>query len=265
MLSQGDESLIYFGTSLILFFLTLLVSFIIYHQKRVMKKELEQRILNQNYQLKIIETKIQSQENERKQIAEDLHDDIAPFLLSVNMLVKIAKMKSVDEEQYDIHYKMEGMIDESILKIRKLSHTLHPAVLDAFGFKSAVEDMALKFKKTENILINYSFDSFEISFEHSKELALFRLLQELITNAIKHGGAKQFDILFIKNGENLFIDLIHNGGHYSNSDYQKDLKKNNGIGLLNIKERLEILNGTINYIINDLSKSAEIHLSIPLE
>ena len=265
MVQMGSEVLILLGTITLLFFIITLAVFVAFHQKRVLRKDIEQKEIEHQYQISLIETKIETQENERKQIAEDLHDEIAPMLATANLYVKVGLQSSVSEEQIQNQEAVREMIENAILRIRQVSHLLHPVVVDTLGLKVALEDIASKLNKTENVEMELVWEDTDFSLDKVNELALYRLLQELIMNALKHGQANKYKISFSRIDLTLFIKLEHNGSKFGNKEYEELINSGQGMGLKNIQNRLKMLGGDISYSYNESSNLSEIALNIPVE
>lgn len=263
MLQTNIETLILIGTLLMLFVMSSLVLFIVFHQKKIFKIEAEKQLAEKAHQLNVAEAAIKSQENERKNIAEDLHDDIAPNLASAKLFLKASMSRSISQELENKKMAL-SIIDESIEKIRQLSHLLHPAEIERFGFFRALNSFALKLNKTEQVELNIHIHNEEITLESFSQLALYRIIQELIINAIKHAEATNFYLDYSYKDDHIQINVLHNGKVFKSADFNQSIENPNGIGLMNILNRIKLLNSSINFDYVDALENHGIQILIPI-
>ncbi len=263
MLSSNIETLILIGTLLMLFVMSCLILFIVFHQKKIFKIESEKQLAEKAHQLNVAEAAIKSQENERKSIAEDLHDDIAPNLASAKLFLRASMSQKISQEIENKQMAV-SIIDESIEKIRQLSHLLHPAEIERFGFFRALNSFALKLNKTEQVELNIQIHDEMITLESFSQLALYRIIQELIINAIKHADAKIFNLNYSYIENHIQINLMHNGKAFKSADFNQSIENPNGIGLMNILNRIKLLNSSINFDYVDSYEKHGIQILIPI-
>ena len=225
------------------------VMFFIYYsrkmriQKMRVQRGIENKGLELNYQKKMLQTIILTQEEERKRIAQDLHDDVSSKLniISLNSHL-LASANLSDIEINEITSNIITISSKVLESSRRIAHDLLPPILNKFGLHAAIEELCLSYNSCKKIKINYGnhysqliFD--EINFE--KHLHIFRILQELITNSLRHGEATVITI-HIKKENNLRIcNYLDNGKGFSKNEN----KNTYGIGMRNIESRVEFLKG----------------------
>ncbi len=219
------------------FLCVIIVVFIIKSRHKIYSKELEKKDLKIKYQTNILQKVILAQEAERKRIAGDLHDDISSKLIAISLNLQILKYENIEESKKDnIINNIIAINDKTIESSRKIAHHLYPPVLEKFGLKDALNELVLDFNNTDNIHIQLSFEiifSKEVTNVH---LQIFRIIQELINNSIKHGKATLITISFSKNS----CAYSDNGIGFDNSKLEKTM----GLGFSNIKNRIRNINGT---------------------
>ena len=211
--------------------------FFFYSNKQQEKARIaEVKIEEQQKGLKAI---IYAQEEERKRIAKDLHDGIVQQLGGL----KLGLQKVFSQEENPEAGKMMALLDDSTQELRELSHQMMPHALSEFGLIPAIEDMLDKSLGHSEMI--YQFETFGVSdqqrFEESVEISLYRIVQELINNVIKHSGASRVHIQLMKTGPNLTLIVEDNG-----QGFQPKSTKT-GIGLMNISSRLETIDGKVNF------------------
>ncbi|MEM7372598.1 MAG: sensor histidine kinase [Bacteroidota bacterium] len=211
--------------------------FVIYRRRQQEKETIAQvKIAEQQKGLAAV---IQAQEEERKRIAKDLHDGIVQQLGGL----KLGLQKVLSSNRDSDAKKMIRILDDSTQELRELSHQMMPRALSELGLIPALEDML------ENSLahspITYHFETFGIQqtdrFKESIEISLYRIVQELINNVIKHSGASEVNIQLLKTTANLALIVEDNGKGFKQSPSKS------GIGLMNISSRLDTINGQVNY------------------
>jgi len=187
-----------------------------------------------------IEAVFQAQENERKRISKDLHDGIGQQLSALKMAFQKVRPK-LDEEKglkEDLN-KLGLILNHAATDVRTISHQMMPRTLTELGLVEAVED--LLDKTLEPTGIQYQFEKFGMDdrINHKLEIALYRIIQELLNNTMKHSKADQVILQMIKRNDKLIVILEDNGIGIKGEESE-------GHGLMNIKSRLNPIHGEFN-------------------
>ena len=212
-------------------------------------------------ELSIINAMVGGQEKERQRIAEDLHDNLGSVLATLklhfeNLKINREKKKINQEELFD---KTESLIDQAYLKVRSIAHAKNAGVIANQALLIALQIMAEKISLADKIKIEVVHFGLNERLENSLEITIFRIIQELITNIIKHADAKNATINISLYDKNLNIIIEDDGKGF---DINKvDLKE--GMGISSIKTRVKHLNGTFN-IDATPGKGSSIILDIPI-
>lgn len=188
-----------------------------------------------NLQKERIFAEINMQENERKRIVADLHDSLGPLLSTVKLQINSIEVNSSDQEIVD---KAGKYLDEIISNIRQISYNLLPNTLERKGLLEALKEFVLQIKKNIDFSIEIDTEN-NFSLIKNKEVHVFRMLQEIIHNTIKHANAKHLKIEFKVVGENLIIFTSDDGKGF---DLNKMKNDSRGFGLKSLESRAEILN-----------------------
>lgn len=212
------------------------------YQRYKTKKEAElQRAIIQE-QEKGLEAIFYAQEEERKRISKDLHDGVGQQLSGLKMafqkLGTIIQIKLPEEEK--AVEELAQIVSESADEVRSISHQMMPRALVELGLIPALEDMLTKSLKMAEIEYEFEHYGIERRLSEQKEVSLYRICQELINNIIKHSGATHVNIQLFKNRAKLILIVEDNGSGISGQSAS-------GHGLLNIKSRLNTLNGEVNF------------------
>lgn len=200
----------------------------------------------QEHQQRLLKAIIQSQENERLHISKELHDHIGSSLSNLRYLVNYIQSASNDRHELKkLTEKYKSYIDLIIRDVRNISHNLSPAGLEIWGLHDALEDFCDKFRMAEglNILIKDDTNGALKNLTFDDALSLFRVIQELISNTIKHASAEK--VVINASLENDYLKI-----QYSDDGVGTDIDIFNGkgIGIYNIKNRLSIIKASYNCI-----------------
>lgn len=227
------------------------------------QKELEKQknlTLIKEQEITTINAMVDGQEKERKRIAEDLHDNLGSVLATLKLHFENLKInrekKKINQET--LFNKTEGLIDEAYRKVRSIAHAKNAGVIANQGLLLAVQMMAEKISSADKIKIEVIHFGLDKRLENTLELTLFRIIQELITNIIKHADAKHATINISLYDKNLNIIIEDDGKGF---DMNK-VDLNNGMGISSIKTRIEHLEGTFE-VDSTINKGSSIIMNIP--
>lgn len=234
------------GAMLIMAFFV--ISFVTLYQKRKFEEEKRLNKIEKEYNKKLLDTALNSAEFERRRIAQDLHDDIGTMLsltkLSINQLSSMNT--GLNDKDLLIIRKAQTLVAETILHVRRITRDLVPTTLERFGLSEAFDEFINWLEPSNMLEIIFNLTGEELPRQSAKvELTIYRIMQELVNNAIKHSHGNAIEINLLVSEGFLTMQVIDNGIGFN----PKELKKNNliGLGLLGIESRLAIVNGTISY------------------
>lgn len=219
----------------------LAVGFAYYLYKKRKKAELQQRIIEE--QEKSIDAVIHAQEEERKRISKELHDGIGQQLSGLKMAFQklgTSLQNAMPEKKEEIE-SLASVVSDSADEVRSISHQMMPRALLEFGLIEAIEDLS---QKTFIPLdIDCDFEQFNLQDRYNEriEVSVYRIVQELVNNIIKHSHATKVHIQLFENNKKLILIVEDNGRGFQNS------KLSEGLGLLNIRSRLNTVNGEANF------------------
>lgn len=174
---------------------------------------------------------------ERKEIATVLHNDIAPMLAGLKM--RMGQLETPNTEELDV---CKGALEESVQKLRKISKVIAPLSMLNISYKHAISQHIDMVSQGNELKIHYT-DSNQEEFEEELNNDIYRILQEIIHNAIRHANAKYLHIEISLNDGQLLIRTKDDGIGYNFNALL--LEKKLGMGLLNMRARIESHGGTI--------------------
>lgn len=233
----ADIVLVYFiGTFAMLLLAGAIFFFFIVYQKRLLKKELEINRIKAEQQEKILRNTVQAQEKERKRIAQDLHDEVGAMLSVVKLNVGRIEKKIDDVKPRTLASETKLYLDDVITQVRRISRDLMPPSLEKLGLSCALEEMVTWINKSDQIKVVFSKSGEPFRLEIKKELAVFRIIQELLNNALKHSNASQILIKSRFTNDYMAVSVTDNG-----VGFEPEKLKNTGLGLKNLESRSELM------------------------
>ncbi|MTI68412.1 MAG: GAF domain-containing sensor histidine kinase [Firmicutes bacterium] len=225
------------------------------------------RYKEQNEHLSFLSKKLlKSNEDERKRIAREIHDGPAQY--SSNSLLRLELIKKYfEKENYD-KYKielnnLEESLRETLKETRTIIYDLKPSYLEN-GLISSIKTYLNKFIDRTNLDVQFDVTGDDSYIEYYMTSALFRITQEALSNIDKHAAAKSIKISFNITNKKIILKILDDGKGFDISKLNnKKPSLKGGFGLEGIKERVDILKGSIN-IDSEINKGTEIKINIPL-
>ena len=208
---------------------------------------------------------VQAQETERTNISRNLHDEVGSILAMAqrNLSASLDRMTGDDLLRDDIEFTMD-VLDQSVDKIRAISHGMLPHFLVKFGLLKALQRLM---EQTEKSLRNpcsfISSVSTELSLEQRQEIHFYCIATELINNLMKHARPQFINLKLDARENHLILHIQHDGVAISQADYEYLLHHGNGMGLESISHRLRIITGELQY--QRQTKGGTIEISMPLK
>ena len=206
---------------------------------------------------------IQVQEAEQKRISREIHDDLGQSLVTSKILMQ-SLAEEINLRNSDLKEKCEKLInyqDTIIEKAQDIASSLRPIVLQEYGLTAAIKIMIDEFKYKKGLKIEPQFCQMDNLKFQSEPINIYRIIQESLTNIIKHAKATKVDVTFKKNESSLSIIIKDNGRGFSVNKTEK-LRQSAGLGLSTMEERARLLGGDIR-INTSVDKGTEVFLSIP--
>lgn len=259
--ARNTRLMIWFLASvcLLLFILAVVIWLYMRNNKRLsQQKDLfhqqQLREIEQQQQIHVGHALLQGEERERRRVAGDLHDGLGGLLAGVKM--NLTGM-AAETQTKDLN-RVVAQLDHSISELRRIARNMMPEALLKFGLETALKEAC------ENLIsdkVNIRFQTYGIRSDipHDKQLTIYRIVQELLNNAIKHASANEILLQCSQNADTFFITLEDNGKGFDTSA----IRSFKGIGLSNVKNRVDYLSGRleINSTVNE-GTSINIELNV---
>jgi two-component system, NarL family, sensor kinase len=227
-------------------------------QQELQKQKIAE--LEKDKQLLAIDAMLQGQEEERSRIAKDLHDGLGGMLSGTKLsFINMKENLVLTPENATQFDKSISMLDNTIADLRKVAHNLMPEALVKFGLQEAVRDFCNSIQSSTNLKVVYQPLGVQTKLSNTAEVFTYRIIQELVNNAVKHANATQIIVQLTTNNNKIGIAVEDNGkGFDANA-----LANSKGAGMDNIKYRVQYFNGTIDTVTSTGSgTSVNIELSV---
>lgn len=183
-----------------------------------------------------IQTEITTLENERARMAADLHDEVGPILSSIKL--RINSIDIANEADHEVIQTTNDHIDRLVTRMREISFDLMPTSLIRKGFAAALNEFIEYCGKSSTIAIRFQYTMIELT--ELQSINLYRIVQEIIHNAIKHAEATELLIEFRQEGNMIVLAARDNGKGFN---YEEKSKESKGLGLNNLLRRTELIGG----------------------
>ncbi len=217
----------------------LLIGFLYFFQKNRKKvHQREIRALRQEKELHLLQAIMQGEEKERSRIAKDLHDGVAGMLAAVKMHFSSIQTGSTDFADAEGYIQGMKLLNEATQEIRKTSHNLMPEVLLQHGLDEALRRYCTNVNNSRILQIQYDSWGLIDRFVDGFELSVYRIVQELLNNIVKHSKASQAMVQLTEQDDLLSISIEDNGVGFNQDQYSSE-----GMGLRSLMKRIQAMNG----------------------
>lgn len=246
------------GLFLLAFIIALL--YFIYRNKQKLQ---EQKItkLETQQQLTATEAVLKGEEQERTRLARDLHDGLGGMLSGIKFSFNTMKGNLVmTPDNTQSFERSMDMLDSSIKEMRRVAHNMMPEALVKFGLDTALKDFCNEIQQSGALYISYQSIGLEnMVIKQTAEITIYRIVQELVNNIMKHAAAKNAIVQVTKTSGQLAVTVEDDGRGFDTNI----LNKVKGIGWSSIQNRVEFLKGTLD-VISEKEKGTSVHIEINL-
>ncbi len=214
--------------------------------------------LENQQKLAVSDALIQGEEFERKRLARDLHDGLGSMLSGLKIHINKLSNEDSQNQNSDIQ-TIENKLDNSIKELRQIAQNLMPESLLKLGLEAALRDLCIKLSD-EKTAIEFQFYGNTNEISESKQIIIYRIVQELLNNALKHANANEILVSLNQNDKIVYLTLEDNGNGFD----AKNASSFNGMGLKNIKNRVDFLNGKLE-IESEINKGTVFNIELNID
>jgi two-component system, NarL family, sensor kinase len=233
-----------------------LIFYLLYNRRLYHQKAVAAQLMAEEKLLRLKEV-VQAEEKERQRIARELHDGVGHLLSSAKL--NLSAIEEQDDETKTAVENSMKIIDEALEETRTISHNLMPAALTELGFVAAVQQLARKINQAGKVKVELQIQPGSFELDETKSTALFRIVQEVVNNMLKHADATSINISASKKEQVLHLSIADDGVGFD----VNNINSSNGIGWKNIFARADMIHAAIT--VNSLpGKGTTVQLQIPL-
>ncbi len=184
---------------------------------------------------------ISAQEDERRRVSRELHDDLNQrlALLSVEIGRMEAKTKELPPQVKEHLSYVKRSVNDLSQEVRRIAHALHPTVLDELGLVAAIQGYLTEVARVEKMQVKFRHRNVPTKLSPTVALSLFRIVQEAVRNAVKHSGSRTVNVVMHGLDSSLHLAIRDNG-----RGFRPSAAKGNGMGLIGMEERIRLVGGT---------------------
>ncbi len=207
----------------------------------------------------LLKISLDSEKRERKRIASDLHDSISGDLSAVQNYITLLNSKEKDDFNKSIFQEVENALGKILENVQDISYNLVPPMLEDLGLISTLRSYFERVRKWHSINLIEKYQSENILISSSDAYELYLIIQELITNMIKHGKCSEIVFDFYERNKVYVFEVADNGISF---DFYKNLKAPSGMGLKNITSRIKHIEATLIQLPSEKGNKIQIHLNL---
>ncbi len=226
------------------------------------KTKAEEKLQQSNEAFRELAAKLETiRENERTHMAREIHDELGQQLTGLKMDISWIN-KKVQSDDRNIQEKMMDitkLIDKTVITVRRIATELRPSILDDLGLIAAMEWHCEEFEKRHEIKSNFTSNVNNITVTPEVATGLFRIFQESFTNVLRHANASHIQSSFMYNNNSITLSIVDNGKGFN----EAEVAKKKTLGLLGMKERVFLINGTYE-IKGDAGVGTSVIINVPL-
>ncbi|HYK46725.1 MAG TPA: ATP-binding protein [Parafilimonas sp.] len=232
--------------AMLLLIISLLLAFNTSQRKKFQYQQNVQH-LKEEQQNELIKAAVRSEEMERHRISEELHDEVGALLSATKLYLGNLHAEKFAGDDASVYHKSLELLDDSIQKVRSISHNLHSGILKELGLNEALHSFTQKLGQAGGLEIVTDLDPNYNSKNPESDISIYRILQELFNNIIKHSKATSIRISSRIHGGHLQFVIEHNGKGLTQEEFERLRYEARGLGLKTIQNRIILLKGKINF------------------
>lgn len=246
------------GTLLLILFAVLILLYVSLQKKKQYRHHIEQQETEHRFAAQLMQSRLEVQEQTLKNLSAELHDNIAQVLGAVKLQLHLLASGTDDQEQQALAKEATETMRDAIRDVRSMSHVMNGSYVLRKGLNESIEKDLGRIVAAHRIKCKFTQSGEACSLGEDKELLLFRIIQESVANAVKHGNPGNISVSLDYTPGALQVTIEDNGRGFD----KMQARQNGGTGMMHIEERTKLLNGTVD-INSEKDKGTKIVLTIP--
>jgi signal transduction histidine kinase len=255
-MGEGDIKIIIYGFNA--FFILFVIGYVVFFRQYIIKKreyDTKIRLQNEEHKKELLNTQLEIQKQTMAHIGREIHDNLGQKLTLASINLQTLMLKKSDKDKKNLQ-NINEIIGGGLDLLRGLSKSLTDNHILELSFYELLNEEIEKINNINPFKINFIFDEL-IEFDYQQKVVLFRITQEFLQNSIKHANCQHVNIILNLDQNNINYTLSDDGNGF---DIEKPTNK--GIGLVNMKKRIELLNGKIS-ITSEINEGTTINITLP--
>lgn len=248
MQNEADIVALIVISSLIFLALSIcIIVFVLVYQRKRLEYKKEKQTLKATYEQEILRSQIEIQNQTLKYVGEELHDNIQQMLLVVKLYLSMLERDLHTPETQQQAQEITELVNQTMSELRAMSKSLDSDAVKDFGLEQSLSYELQRIRKSRRYETELSITGERYSLGYQQEIVLFRVVQEIVSNALKHAGAKYLSVWLDYQPQQFRLTVTDNGKGF---DYEQVAQQNIdsvGAGLRNIRRRTELIGGTCTY------------------
>lgn len=250
------ELMVLIGTAVMLILVVSIVLFVALYQRKVMAQQMEIQAAENRHQKELLNASMEVAEQEREKIAKNIHDDVGTLLNVIRLqMTKLSRHASDQAKTEELVKESLTMVDESIQTVRGIAHDLMPPTLVKLGLDKGIAELCRQINNSGQVKVESEIDTNDRRLEARIELQLYRAIREIINNILKHSKATELVVSIRATDMSLAVQIKHNGVGITNEAATQLAQSQKGVGLKSIQSRVQLVNGTVQYLSKGQSDS----------
>ncbi|MBD1397059.1 sensor histidine kinase [Pontibacter sp. JH31] len=239
-----------------------IILFVFAYQRRMLQHQEHLRQLQEARQRQLLDAALEAQEAERRRVARDLHDEVGGMLALVRLNIgQVALKANGNNAAIETANRSKQLLDEAIHSVRRISHDLLPVVLDKMGLVQAINSLAHSVPPESGLEVRFAHNLDKDRLDVRRELLLFRILQELLSNSLKYAEASLITVDLHRADGQLKLSYTDNGKGFD-YDASHQASSAGGLGLKNLQSRVDLLDGSL-YLFSKVGAGIKADIIIP--
>ncbi|SFO96452.1 Histidine kinase [Chitinophaga sp. YR627] len=264
MQSDFQEVFLVIFTSL--FLLVLLVGFIvimlILNQKSRQAQAQELNLMKERYEQELLKSQLEIQENVFGHLSQEIHDNIGQSLTFVALSLLTVPVEN-NSEAHEYIEESRKALQKAITELRDLSRSLHTDRVTEIGLANSIDFELERLKRTNLYETSFNFADVRNLLDHQTEIILFRIVQEMLNNIVKHAKATKVEVRLSHKTDIIILEIKDNGVGFDPEALFARQERLKGLGLMNIKKRASLIGGTF-HINSAKNSGTAIRITIPI-
>ena len=254
--------LIFAGSALLVLLAFFIISFLFYYQRRQLRNIQEKQIMRTQFSETLLQTQLEIQEQTLKNISQEIHDNIGQVLSLAKLNINTMSGSTAEALEEKIN-DSKNLVSKAIQDLRDLSRSLNTDYVIELGLMRSVEYELELIKKTGTLQTNFSIEGKTYRLDQQQELILFRMVQEILHNIIKHAKAKTIDVSMNYQPDVFAFTIADDGEGFDTGILSTNNNDGAGLGIRNMHNRAQLIGANFN-LTSTIGKGTAITITLPL-